>query len=157
MNQTQEPSDRRDFHRTFIALAAGALAAPALAQTKAANPSPEEPLVRATVETYFKGHATGEGSYMLKAFLPTAHIEGVREGKFSSWTLAEYAALFKGTPPTDEGTRTRTIDAVDISGTAATVHATLGSTTFLTTDFFLLLKINGEWKIANKVYSAQKR
>lgn len=47
-----------------------------------------------------------------------------------------------------------TIDVVDISGTAATARATLvhGATTF--TDYFVLLKVDGEWKIANKVYSA---
>ncbi len=157
MERSQETNTRRDFHRTLVAIAAGALAAPAMAESAATELSADKALIRETIGHYFKGHATGEGAYMLKAFLPTAHIEGVREGKFSSWTLTEYVAGFKGTPPADEATRTRTIDAIDISGTAATARATLGSTTFLTTDFFLLLKIDGEWKIANKVYSAQKR
>src|SRR5262245_41861705 len=75
--------------------------------------------VRSTLEDYFRGHATGDAAYMRQAFLTTAHIEGIREGVFSSWTLDEYCALFTGTPADDEATRRRSIDLIDISGTAA--------------------------------------
>ena len=114
----------------------------------------DDEAVRAPIEEYLKGHATGDASHMRKAFLPTAHIEGIRGGKFSSWTLDEYVAGFKGTPAADESTPRRTIDDVHVTGTAATARATLvhGATTF--TDYFVLLKVDGEWKIANKVYSA---
>ena len=55
----------------------------------------------------------------------------------------------------DEASRKRTIDRVEVAGTAAMAGATLvhGPTTF--TDYFVLLKVNGEWKIANKVYSSR--
>jgi hypothetical protein len=94
---------------------------------------------------------------MRAAFLPTAHIEGIRSGAFHSQTLSVYAANFTGTPAPDESTRKRTIDVVDITGTAAMVKATLahGATTF--TDYFVLLKVNGAWKIANKVYHAERK
>lgn len=57
----------------------------------------------------------------------------------------------------DEAQRVRTIDEVSVTGTAATVKATLlhGPTHF--TDYFVLLKVNNEWKIANKVYHAAPR
>lgn len=111
--------------------------------------------VRAALGHYFQGHATGDATHMRQAFLPTAHIEGIREGVFTSWTLDEYCALFTGTPAADEATRRRTIDAIDISGTAASAKATLmhGAVTF--TDYFVLLAVDGEWKIANKVYFAR--
>jgi hypothetical protein len=114
----------------------------------------EEIGVRAALEQYFRGHATGDGDEMRKAFLPTAHIEGLRNGAFVSWTADEYSSRFRGTPAADEAKRVRTIDRVDISGTAASATATLihGPTTFV--DYFVLLKVDGEWKIANKVYSA---
>jgi hypothetical protein len=110
--------------------------------------------VRVPLNHYLEGHATGDPSHMRKAFLPTAHIEGMRDGQFVSWTLEEYCALFKGTPAPDEASRRRTIDSVDVAGSAAMARATLvhGSTTF--TDYFVLLNVDGEWKIANKVYSA---
>jgi hypothetical protein len=110
--------------------------------------------VRAAIHQYFKGHATAKAEEMRKAFLPTAHIEGIRDGAFTSWTVDQYVAGFRGQPAADEATRKRTIDRVDIVGTAAMAKATLvhGATTF--TDYFVLLKVNGEWKIANKVYHA---
>jgi hypothetical protein len=121
----------------------------------AAAQANEEAGVRAAVNQYFRGHATAQRDTMAAAFLSTAHIEGIRNGVFTSWTVAEYAGRFTGTPAADEATRKRTIDRVDISGTAAMVSATLvhGATTF--TDYFVLLKNNGQWKIANKVYSSR--
>lgn len=108
--------------------------------------------VTAAVNQYFKGHATGDPAEMRKAFLPTAHIEGIRDGKFTSWTVDEYCAFGKGKPADDESSRVRTIDSIDVSGNAAIVKATLvhGAVTF--TDYFVMLRVDGEWKIANKVY-----
>ena len=121
----------------------------------AAAQSADDAGVRAVIEQYFKGHATGSPDEMRRAFLPTAHIEGIREDKFVSWTLEEYCKGFSGKPAADEGSRKRTIDSMDVSGTAAMAKATLvhGQRTF--TDYFVLLKVDGQWKIANKVYSAR--
>jgi hypothetical protein len=115
----------------------------------------EDKAVRAAIDQYFRGHATANPAEMRKAFLPTAHIEGNREGTFVSWTAEEYSSRFQGKPAADEASRKRTIDRVEVSGTAAMASATLvhGATTF--TDYFVLLKVNGEWKIANKVYSSR--
>ncbi|MGL4610665.1 MAG: nuclear transport factor 2 family protein [Trueperaceae bacterium] len=33
--------------------------------------------VRAPLEAYFRGHATGDARFIREAFLPTAHIEGI--------------------------------------------------------------------------------
>ena len=117
--------------------------------------SPDEQAVRATVNQYFQGHATASPDEMRKAFLPTAHIEGIRNGTFVSWTAGDYSSRFTGKPAPDEASRRRTIDTVDVSGSAAMVKATLvhGATTF--TDYFVLLRVDGEWKIANKVYSSR--
>lgn len=111
--------------------------------------------VQMAIEDYLRGHATGDASYMRRAFLPTAHIEGMREGQFMSWTLDDYCDLFPGKPAQDEDTRRRQIDVIDVSGTAAMAKATLvhGPVTF--TDYFVLLKVDGTWKIANKVYHGQ--
>ncbi len=137
--------------KRFIAILSASivLSVSGIAQTS------DEQQVRATLNQYFKGHATADPAEMRKAFLPTAHIEGIREGKFVSWTSEEYCSRFSGKPAADEASRKRTIDRVDVSGTAAMAGATLvhGPTTF--TDYFVLLKVNGEWKIANKVYSSR--
>lgn len=128
------------------------IALPGLA---AAQTSAEEKAVRAAVEQYFKGHATGDPAEMRKAFLPTAHVDGIRNGVFTSWTAEQYAGNFNGKPAADEASRKRTIDYVSVAGTAAMAGATLvhGATTFA--DYFVLLKVNNEWKIANKVYASR--
>lgn len=139
--------------RMLAPLAAFALLAHA-APARAQNPDLEQ--IREVIGVYFRGHATANPDTMRAAFLPTAHIEGIRNGVFTSWTVDQYVANFRGTPAPDEATRTRTIDVVDISGTAAMARATLkhGATTF--TDYFVLLKSDGRWLIANKVYHAQR-
>lgn len=121
-----------------------------------AQQSDDERAVRQVVETYFRGHATGIADTMRAAFHPTAHIEGIRNGAFVSWTVDQYVGNFRGRPAADEPTRSRVIDAVDVVGTAAMAKATLkhGATTF--TDYFVLLKVDGRWAIANKVYHAQR-
>ena len=56
-----------------------------------------------------------------------------------------------------EDKRVRTIDLIDVSGDSAMAKATLdhGATVF--TDYFVVLKVNDEWKIANKVYHGRKK
>ncbi|MFG3093064.1 nuclear transport factor 2 family protein [Streptomyces antibioticus] len=111
-----------------------------------------EDAVLAPLRAYIRGHATGDPSHFRDAFLPTAHIEGIRDGAFVSWHLDEYCTLFPGRPAPDEPTRTRRIDAVDVHGTVATATMTLshGADTF--TDVFLLARVTDGWRIANKAY-----
>lgn len=125
-------------------------------QTPPENAAAQEG-VRAAINHYFKGHATGDAAHMRKAFLPTAHIEGIREGKFTSWTVDEYCSRFTGKAAADESSRVRTIDAIDVAGNSAMAKATLihGNTVF--TDYFVLLQVGDEWKIANKVYHARRK
>jgi 3-hydroxyisobutyrate dehydrogenase-like beta-hydroxyacid dehydrogenase len=104
------------------------------------------------LRAYIRGHATGEPTHFRDAFLPTAHIEGIRGGAFVSWPLDEYCALFHGHSAPDEPTRSRRIDTVDVHGTIATATMTLqhGADTF--TDIFLLVRVDDSWRIANKAY-----
>ncbi|MEO8411242.1 MAG: nuclear transport factor 2 family protein [Propionivibrio sp.] len=116
---------------------------------------PEEAAVRVPLERYMQGHASDDAAHMREAFLPTAHIESMRDGTFTSWTLDEYCQCFKGSPAADEATRRRSIDFIDIGGTAACGKITLvhGANTFI--DYFVLLKTADGWKIANKAFHGQ--
>ena len=135
-----------------LVLVALSVAGPAAAQGVDAD----DAAIRAVVNVYFLGHATANTDTMRAAFHPTAHIEGIRNGQFVSWTVDQYVANFRGQPAADEASRSRVIDVVDKVGTAAMVKATLkhGATTF--TDYFVMLKVDGNWRIANKVYHAQR-
>jgi 3-hydroxyisobutyrate dehydrogenase-like beta-hydroxyacid dehydrogenase len=108
--------------------------------------------VLAPLRAYLRGHATGDPAHFRAAFLPSAHVEGVRDGAFVSWSVDEYCALFPGRPAPDEPYRSRRIDAIDVHGTVATATMTLahGADTF--TDVFLLVHGEDGWRIANKAY-----
>ena len=143
---------------TAAATPPGTASTAAAAAASGASPltgHPEEQAVRVPLEYYMQGHATDDPECMRKAFMPTAHIESVREGPLTSWTIDTYCQRFKGTPAADEATRRRSIDAIDIGGTAASARITLvhGNTTFI--DYFVLLKTEGGWKIANKAFHVQ--
>jgi len=113
---------------------------------------PTDPQVLVPLRDYAAGHATGDPTHFRRAFLPTAHVEGVREGRFVSWSLDDYCALFSGRPADDEARRRRVVTAVEVQGTVATASMTLrhGVDTF--TDCFVLVRVGEEWRIANKVY-----
>ena len=130
-------------------LTAGLLSMPGIATAQA----DEDTAARKPLEAYLQGHASGEAAHMRQAFLPSAHIEGIRDGKFLSWTAEEYIAGFTGKPAADEAQRKRWIDRVDVSGDAAMAQVTLDYPPGTFTDYFVLLKVDGEWKIANKVWT----
>ncbi|CAL9447035.1 3-sulfolactaldehyde reductase [Streptomyces sp. enrichment culture] len=140
---------------TPLRSAAGLADAPAAAEADiavAATVPAVEDSVLEPLRAYIRGHATGDPAHFRDAFLPTAHIEGIRDGVFVSWPLDEYCALFPGRPAPDEPARSRRIDAVDVHGTVATATMTLshGADTF--TDIFLLVRVDDGWRIANKAY-----
>lgn len=103
------------------------------------------------LHAYALGHAAGDPAHFRRAFRPTAHVEGLRDGAFTSWDLDSYCALFDGPAP-DEQTRSRVVEDVRVVGSVASATMTLhhGEATF--TDVFVLLDEAGEWRIANKVY-----
>lgn len=107
------------------------------------------------IRAYFRGHACDDPAFMRNAFLPTAHIESIRDGVFTSWPLDVYCERFRGNPAADEKQRERIINWLDISGNAACARITLehGATRFV--DYFVLLKTDDGWKIANKVFHGQ--
>ncbi len=110
------------------------------------------PEVLAPLLAYAAGHATGEASYHRRAFLPTAHVEGLRDGAFVSWGLDDFCALFTGKPADDEAERWRRIEQVDTSGSTGTAVMTLQHGADRFTDAFVLLRVDGAWRIANKAY-----
>ena len=57
----------------------------------------------------------------------------------------------------DEAKRKRSIDQVDVTGNAAMARVTLDYPSGTFTDYFVLLKVDGEWKIANKVWTRQPK
>jgi hypothetical protein len=119
--------------------------------------SAEETAVRAALEHYFRGHATGQGEHFRKIFHADSKLFTIRDGKFWELTSEQYIARAPGQAPTDEEKRKRTIESVDITGNAAMAKIVLDYPQVKFTDYMSLLKIDGEWKIVNKTFHAEPK
>jgi len=139
-------------HVRLVPLAAAVL----LAAPVAAQQSADDAGVRAALNHYIQGHATGDGSHMRIAFQPKANLYFIRDGKYTEWASTDYAAGFSGKPAADEAQRKRRIASVDITGTAAQAKIVLEYPGVTFTDYMSLLKIDGEWKIVSKVFHAER-
>ena len=117
----------------------------------------EEAAVRAALENYFRGHATGQAEHFRKIFHPDAKLFAVRDGKYWQLTSEAYIARAPGKPADDEANRKRSIEFVDINGNAAVAKIVLDYPTVKFTDYMSLLKIDGEWKIINKTFYAETK
>jgi len=139
--------------RSIGALALGAVllaAAPALAQAA----HPEETAVRAALDHYLAGHATGDPAEFRQAFHDESKLFWIRDGKLMQRTDDEYIAGATGKPAADEALRKRWIESVDVTGTAATAKVVLDYPTVVFTDYMSLLKTPEGWKIVNKTFDA---
>ena len=117
----------------------------------------EETAVRAALENYFRGHATGQGEHFRKIFHPDSKLFAIRDGKYWQLTSEQYIANAPGKAPADEAQRKRTIESVDITGNAAMAKIVLDYPQVKFTDYMSLLKIDGEWKIINKTFHAEPK
>ena len=117
----------------------------------------EEAGVRAALEHYMQGHATGDGAHMRAAFAPGAQLFWVQQGELRARTAEEFAAGFQGQPAPDEAQRRRWVEDIRITGNAAVATVVLDYPAVRFTDYMSLLKIGAEWRIVNKTYTAQPK
>ncbi|MGD9560712.1 MAG: nuclear transport factor 2 family protein [Pyrinomonadaceae bacterium] len=120
----------------------------------------EKDAVRVPLENYIKAHATGDPEYARKAFHTEGNMTFVRDGKFMSETFDSFIKrAFTGKPAADEDKRKsgRRIESVVVAGDAAMAKIVLDYPTVKFVDYMTLLKINGEWKIVNKSFHAERK
>lgn len=137
--------------KTLASLAAGATllaAAPALAQ--AANP--EEPAVRAALEHYLAGHATGDPKEFRQSFHDEARLMWIRDNAVVTRSDDEYIGGASGKPAPDEAQRKRSIESISITGSAASAKIVLDYPNAVLTDYMQLLKTPEGWKIVHKIF-----
>ena len=129
------------------------VASPLAAQASAED----EAGVRTAVEAYLHAHASGSGEPIADVFHPVANLYWVRGDTLNQRSGAAYVAGFRGTPAPDEPQRRRWISMVDVTGDAAIARVVLDYPTAVITDYFALLRIDGEWRIVNKIFTSQPK
>ena len=139
----------------IIAILLSTVTVQAFAQTADADQS----AVRIPLENYIKAHATGDGSNLGKSFYPEAKIQGIKpdDGKLISFKFEDYVKSFPGKPASDEAKRKRKIETVEITKNAAIAKLVFDYPSVKITDYLLLLKIDGDWKIVNKIAQAEPK
>ncbi len=117
---------------------------------KATNTSENDAIAK-VVQHYINGAKSGKGDDMKPAFHEDATIFGyVGADLFAGPIQQLYAWNDQNGPATGLQARIASIDLID---TVATVRLELENWTgHRFTDLFTLLKVDGEWKIMNKVF-----
>jgi hypothetical protein len=113
--------------------------------------------IQRAFQDYLDGHATGDPAVITRAFHESARLQFVRDGQYSTRPLAAYLGGMGGSPAEDEANRRRRVVSVDYTGDAAVAKLELDYPGALITDYMQLLKIDGEWKIVNKIFTVQSR
>ena len=108
-------------------------------------------LIAKVVQHYIDGARSGKGADMKPAFHEDATVFGyVGPDLFAGPIQNLFAWNDDNGPATELEDR---IANIDVTGTVATVRLELENWTgFRFTDLFTLLKVDGDWKIMNKVF-----
>ena len=107
--------------------------------------------IKTVVDHYLAGAMSGRGADMKPAFHEDATLFGyVREGLFAGPIQQLFDWNDENGPAVD---LEACIASIDLAGSVATVRLELDDWTGdRFTDLFTLLKMDGEWKITNKVF-----
>jgi hypothetical protein len=117
----------------------------------------DEAAIRETVQVYLHGLKFNDVESLKKAFYPEARLFFVKKnGELGQLTQEQWYEGFKGSAGKEEQGELQ-VAALDVTGTIASVKVEEDYPTSHYTDYVSLLKLNGEWKIVNKVFYARKK
>ena len=108
-------------------------------------------MIEKTIQFYIHGAMSGKGDDMKPAFHPDATIFGyIGDDLFAGSIQKLFDWNDENGPATELKAR---IASIDVAGTIASVRLELDNWTgHKFTDLFTLLKVDGKWKIMNKVF-----
>ncbi|MBL7945171.1 MAG: nuclear transport factor 2 family protein [Flavobacteriales bacterium] len=112
----------------------------------------ELPLITATLMDYIDGTANGDPEQVRRAFHPDFNLYTVNDA--DSLLVRSGTKYIEGIKPGEKNTRQGRIISIDVEGNTAMAKAEIvvpGWRIF--TDYFLLLKYEGAWRIVQKSYS----
>lgn len=123
----------------------------AKAQT-ADNSASEIALITATLTDYIEGTANGEPDRLRRAFHPDFNLYAVTEA--DSLNIRDGEAYIANVKPGVKANRIGRIISIDYENNAAMAKVEIVMPNWrIFTDYFLLLKYEGSWKIVHKSYT----
>lgn len=143
----------------YVPVVLGLLAAVLLVAANEAEtpPTADETAIRATVQLYFDGIVKYDEQALRKAFHADASVIGAKDDGTQDWEpFQEWVLYTRGKAPDPSGRNNRIV-SIDITGRAAVVKTGLDWPSVHYVDYLSLLKIDGQWKIVNKIWHREKR
>ncbi|TMU50399.1 nuclear transport factor 2 family protein [Flagellimonas algicola] len=108
--------------------------------------------IEQVVQNYFEGTQTGDVQLLDKAFHEKSLLKLLNdEGSYTEWTYSGEKGYREFIADRGGSEHSVKILSVDFTGNAAMVKAKLDFTKFHYIDYLSLLKIEGRWKIVNKI------
>jgi hypothetical protein len=112
--------------------------------------------VTQALQPYILAAKTGDGTLMRTAFFDHAHIVGSTNGVFNNFDVEAFGRRIDDNDASPD--IRHHIAWIDISGPAAAAKVEfIGWRGFRFTDFFVLYKHDGQWKISGKVYNSHAK
>lgn len=116
------------------------------------NSADELPLIATTLMDYIDGTANGDPDQVRRAFHPDFNLYTVNDAD-SLW-IRSGAKYIDGIKVGEKNTREGRSISIDVEGNAAMAKAEIAIPGWrIFTDYFLLLKYQGSWKIVQKSYT----
>lgn len=114
------------------------------------NAQSDYEMVSKTVNYYLDGGTNNDFQTLKKAFHKDATMKYITDAGYKEVNALDFfSSMDANKPPQMRKTR---IDDITISGHAANARLEIEYPTFVFVDFMNLLKIDGEWKIVNKIF-----
>ncbi len=108
--------------------------------------------VEKTINAYLQGDTVKDFETLKNAFHPDAKMQYISsKSGYTEYNALEVFAVEKGREP--EKNRSNHIAYISITGNAAHAKLEITYPNRVVVDYVNLLKIDGEWKIVNKVFS----
>jgi hypothetical protein len=120
----------------------------------------ERPAIEALVQTYFDGLYEGDADKLASIFHPTSALSYEQDGQLQVLPLAQWLKAVRERPsPRAKGlARDDAILLIDQSGpTTALVKVRCQIPPRYFTDYLNLLKVDGRWQVAQKVFATVHR
>jgi len=138
-----------------VALALIIMAAPLPAQSTTLVPDSTQ--VRTVVERYLHGLKFNDVESFKVAFWPDARLYFVkRDGTLGQLSQLDWYKMFEGSAGKEEA-GTLGVVSIDVTDNAASVKVVETYPNSVYVDYLNLLKLGGEWRIVNKIYTSRPR
>lgn len=112
----------------------------------------EKELISQTLNNYIEGSTNGKPELLKKAFHSDLNLYYVKNDEFKTWSGEAYILDTKEGQPTGE---VGTILSIDYENNAAVAKVEIAhpksDTPYI--DYFMLLKVKGEWVIMHKMFT----